>query len=117
MVKVIVLIIFLIATPCYAWDRNDTLREVAWQGLHLVDWGQTLNIAKEPTLYHEINPLMGKHPSVGKVNTYMCLSALTHLGVSALLPKEYRIYWQWISIGVTSGLIIHNYNIGLKVRF
>ena len=96
---------------------GDSLREAGWQVLHIVDWGQTLDIARNPGLYHEINPVIGRHPSVGRVNLYMGLSAAGHLAVSWALPKEYRVYWQWMTIGVTGGLVGHNFNIGLRVRF
>ena len=76
-----------------------------------------MDIARQPGRYHEINPLMGKHPSVGRVNVYMGLSAAVHLAVSWALPKDYRGYWQWVTIGVTGGLVGNNFNIGLKVRF
>ena len=116
MFKLCFILIFL-STPCYAWDKGDTVREVVWQGLHIVDWGQTLEIARHPDKFNEMNPLMGKHPSVGRVNTYMGLSAMGHLIISYVLPDKYRIYWQWITIGMSGACVINNFNIGLKVRF
>jgi len=118
MKTILILLIFLLPINCYAdWDKNNTFREIAWQGIHLIDWGQTLDIARQPDRYYEMNPILGKHPSVGQVNTYMAISAITHIGISYMLPKKYRAYWQWISIGVSGSCIINNFNAGLKVKF
>ena len=99
------------------WSRQDIALEATWQLLHLIDWGQTLDISAQPTRYREINPLIGDHPSRARVNAYMGLSTLTHLGITHLLPKSCRPYWQAVTIGITGGLVIHNFNIGLQVKF
>ena len=119
LIPLIFTLILLLSSPVYAidWSKEDTAREVVWQILHVVDWGQTLDIARQPHKYHELNPILGKHPSVGKVNTYMALSAVAHLGISLALPKEYRKWFQYLTIGATGSLVVHNFNIGLKVRF
>jgi hypothetical protein len=118
----LILIIILLCLPVGAqaadpWDKQDIALEVLWQCLHAVDWGQTLDIASRPERYREINPLIGEHPSRARVNAYMGLSTLTHIGITHLLPKSYRPYWQMITIGISGTLIIHNFNIGLQVRF
>jgi len=99
------------------WDGQDIGLEVTYQILHLIDWGQTLDIAAQPEHYREINPLMGDHPSRSRVNAYMGASALAHLGITHFLPKSWRPYWQGLTIGMTGALVIHNFNIGLQVRF
>ncbi len=113
----LILIIILPITSHAEWNKGDTAREVAWQGIHVIDWGQTLEIARHPEKYHELNPILGRHPSVGRVNVYMGLSALGHLGMSYILPKKARLYWQYISIGVSAGCVVNNYKIGLGVKF
>ncbi len=114
----LIMLLCLIAVPAYAdWTKADTLREVAWQGIHIMDWGTTLDMARQPDKYHEINPILGKHPSVGKVNLYMGLSAIGHMAVSYALPEKIRPYWQYITIGISSACVINNFNVGLKVKF
>ena len=114
----LILILSLPAIPCYAeWSKADTYREITWQGLHIIDWGQTLEIARHPNQYHEVNPIMGKHPSVGNVNLYMGLSALGHIGLSYILPKDIRPYFQYITIGISGACVAHNFNVGLGVKF
>ena len=100
-----------------SWDKADSYREVGWQVIHVVDWGQTLEIARNPNDYHELNPIMGRHPSVGNVNVYMGLSSVAHVAISVLIPKEYKETWQWITIGLSGACVISNFNIRLGVKF
>ncbi len=118
----IMIIIFILFIPFTSfasddWTKEDTMREVAWGVIHVIDWGQTLEAARQPDKYHELNPILGRHPSIGNVNVYMGLSAIGHLGISYILPKKIRPYWQWVSIGVSGACIINNFNVGLGVKF
>lgn len=116
----IILLILVSACPVEgqpSWTTTDTMLEGTWIVLHVLDWKQTLVIARNPHKFHELNPIIGKHPSIGKVNSYMLLSALVHPIISYHLPQPYRSYWQYLTISATGGLVIHNFNIGIKVRF
>lgn len=99
------------------WTRTDTAREVAWQAINIIDWGQTLDIARNPEDYREYNPILGKHPSVGNVNLYMLSSALIHPIISYILPPKIRPYWQYITIGLSGACVINNAAVGLRVKF
>ena len=104
---------------CHAsdWSKEDTAREAVWISLHTIDWGQTLEIARHPKEFYELNPVLGKHPSVGNVNLYMGAAAIIHPAVSYILPKKWRKVWQYISIGVSSTCVINNFHVGLGVKF
>lgn len=99
------------------WSDGDIAREVAWQALHLIDWGQTRSIAKNPDQYRELNPILGEHPSIGRVNTYMAASAIAHIIVSDYLSGDWRTAWQWVTIGITASAVHNNYRIGLRLDF
>lgn len=99
------------------WTKADMNYQVAYTVLHLIDWGQTRYISKHPNEHYEINPLIGKHPSIGRVNTFMISSLILHTGISYLLPSKYRRMWQISTGTVKSGLIIHNDSIGIKIDF
>lgn len=99
------------------WTKEDTYREVAWQTLNLIDWKQTLIIANNPDHYKEINPIIGEHPSRGKVNTYMAVGAVSHLAMSYVLPKEYRVIFQYFTIGTSAYCVGNNISIGLQLGF
>lgn len=120
--KYILIIALILVSACpvegqSSWTTTDTMLEGTWIILHILDWGQTLDIARNPHRFYEINPILGRHPSVGKVDTYMLLSTIIHPIISYHLPQPYRKYWQYVTISITGGLVIHNFNIGLKVRF
>lgn len=120
MKTIIILVALMIPLNALAfdpWDRQDIALEATWQVLHAIDWGQTLDIAAQPTRYHEINPILGEHPSRSTVNLYMGVGALLHLGITHVLPKRCRPYFQGITIGLSGACVLHNFNIGLQVRF
>ena len=88
--------------------------------------GATLDIAAHPEQYHEKNPIIGRHPSRGRVNLYMGASALLHPLVTYLLPEQadilgFEINPRWVWLGgtiATSGVcVINNNAIGLKMGF
>ena len=97
--------------------KSQWVGEAAWQAIHVLDWGQTLSIADNPDEYHELNPLIGRHPSRGKVNTYMLASALIHPLITYAIPTEYRWYWLGGTLTLSSACVINNKAIGLKLGF
>jgi len=97
----------------WKWTKTDTAIQATWTAMHVIDWSQTRKIAKEPYRYYELNPILGKHPSVGEVDLYMGASTLVNFAVARVLPKPYRRYFQMLSIGVTGACVTMNFNIGL----
>ena len=115
-------IIFLLFIGCAGYKptpltTNQVLGEVAWQAIHIVDWGQTLSIADNPDEYKEYNPLIGKHPSRGRVNIVMLAGAVVHPLVTYAIPSEYRAYWLGGTIAASGLCVISNNSIGLKMNF
>ncbi len=104
--------------PAYAeWSKQDQQRQLAYTALHMVDWGQTLDIADQSEDYHEANPILGEHPSRSEVNTFMATSLATHwLIARRLTPKKRRVF-QWTTIVVKGLFISNNKRIGLSVNF
>ena len=107
------------ARPALAqdWDKTDlTLGAVALTAT-VIDWGQTRTIAKNPHLYHEINPILGRHPSVGRVDAYFAGVIVGGAVVAHLLPGQYR---KWFLGGVAVleiAVTAHNKNIGIGISF
>ena len=95
--------------PFENWSQADTARELTWTALHAVDWGQTLDISDHPERFYEINPCLGEHPSRGKVNRYFALGTIAHPLISGALSPKYRVWWQYVSIGISGGVVIHNH--------
>jgi hypothetical protein len=97
-------------------SKQDMYLEGAYMALHVADWGQTRDIAMRPQ-YWEVNPIIGRQPTVKQVDEYMITSAILHAGVVKSLPKKYRTHAQMITIGIKAGFVRHNARIGLKVNF
>lgn len=99
------------------WTDDDTRREAVYIALHIMDWAQTRTIARNPDRWNEVNPILGEHPSVGRVDAYFAVMALSHMAVSDVLPTEYRDTWQYLSIGFEAGFVGHNLSLGIGVWF
>jgi len=121
----ILIIVFFIAgcasmsAPRDPWTKTDTALQVTYSALHIMDWSQTLHSARNPEKYYETNPLLGSHPSEGRVNSMLALSLIAHTTVAYILPKPYRGYWQLFWMGVEVEAVKHNRaaGIGLSIHF
>ena len=109
----------MMSSKVIAWDWSDTAMESLYLAAHVADWGQTRDIAQQcgSGTYAETNPIIGRCPSVGRVNTYFFTTALIHAGVATMLPKKYRRLFQVGTLGMEIGYISNNAKIGLKVSF
>jgi hypothetical protein len=95
--------------------------EWVYQGAAFADMLTTLDIAKHPNLVEE-NPLMGQHPSDGKVLGYFAATGVLHYLVTRELVREnvpapIVQTWEALGIGLEVGMVAHNYSIGLRARF
>jgi hypothetical protein len=96
---------------------TDIMLEGTWIGLHTIDWMQTRYIAIHPDQYEELNPVLGHHPGIGKVNAYFAAGMVLHPLVSYLLPKPYRTWWQGITIGMSGACVGKNLSIGVRMKW
>lgn len=99
------------------WTTDDTKREAVYMAFHVIDWSQTRYIAKNLDKVHELNPFLGKDPSVAQVDRHFAVGALLHTGIAYALPKEWRKKFQYITIGMEAGITARNYHIGIKMDF
>ena len=116
------LIIALLLTAAQAhaaddWSKQDVARAVGYTALHVLDWGQTLNLARHPERYEEANTLFGKHPSVGKVNTIMAAELAVYYLAAHHLPAKHRAWFQIVAIGIRSTVVGWNFSIGVKASY
>lgn len=120
--KAVILLFCLLLPACATsfgekWSSSDTARQLAANALLTTDWGQTLYVADHPGKFYETNPIIGRHPSRGRVNRYFAAANILHPLISASLKPEAREYWQYITIGLESGVVAHNINIGVGLRW
>lgn len=110
--------LLIISTSAYAaWSRPDTYREIASESLLFIDYSQTYNIANTPDRFYEHNPILGRHPSIGRVNLYFISSMILHPIISYILPSKVRPYFQYITIGIETSCIANNMRVGIGMRF
>ncbi len=84
--------------------------------LIVADWSQALRIADNPGRWAEANPLIGRHPSEGRVNTMETLY-LAWNGAALLLPKTPRRIWYVAVTLVEVVAVAHNLSIGIAIGF
>lgn len=82
--------------------------------LLLIDWAQTLRIAREPERYREAwNVVLPEHPSVMQVHVWLAFVALLAGVALWLLP------WVWLPLGlvgcvIEGACVVNNFSKGLK---
>jgi hypothetical protein len=94
------------------WSTGDTIRELAFMALIVADWSQTSWQLKHRGA--EKNPFLGERPSQGRLALYMLSTSVIHAGVSIILPRNWRDGWQYVSIGIESHTVYHNWRIGAQ---
>ena len=105
------------ATAADDWTDAQVTKAAALATLTAADWAQTRNIARHPVRWHETNPLLGEHPSVGAVDRHFALSAM--LGAAALhaLPTRYRDMALNAGLVIEATCVANNLRLGIGVKF
>jgi len=113
-------LIFLFPSLCFAgdWTTVDTVWQSAYTLALIGDCAQSRDAANYyPYKYMETNPVLGEHPSKGRIDNVCLATAIGHLGISYLLPAPWRRVWQVGTTVVEVGVVIHQHSIGLKFQF
>jgi hypothetical protein len=106
--------------PASMWEKTSDKNKL--EALYLLldgmDWAQTRTIAKNPQQYHETNPILGKHPSVGFVNNYFGAMALGHALLADKLPPDLAKLFQYGTIGFEAAEVGRNkFKFGIGMSF
>lgn len=101
-------------------------REIAWQALNLIDAGQTVTIARQPTQWHEVNyvsvRIVGEHPSEGRALALMAGYAVAHAGIAYLLDCKdpgsgpwhvASVAWGYATLTEKGLTVANNYRLGI----
>ena len=99
------------------WSTEDKAMYAAYTALRIVDMGQTLNIARNPDKFHERNPLLGSHPSEGKVAGFFIGSHIVMTVAAHYMPSEYRKWFLRTGTVIELGMVGNNAKLGVKVDF
>lgn len=118
--KLLILLLLLSSTVhADEWTTADTKREAAFFGLRTFTYLQTYTVAKSgwKNGLYEQNKLLGKYPHQDRVTAYYAVHSLVHLGVSYILPADWRQGFQYITIGEVGAAAINNHANGVRVSF
>lgn len=116
--KAALLALALLAMPAHAhdWTAPEKGWAAAWLATRAVDWAQTRHIARNPDRFRELNPLIGRHPSLGEVNRHFIVSTALMFAAAHYLP-QYRTRLLQVYVVVGAGYVVHNIGIGVRFQF
>jgi len=124
MKKIITTMLLFVSCHAFAdeWHTQDTILEATYLALHITDWAQTRYASRQTYQngnphYDEANPIIGTHPSYGKINAYFIVTGIGHVWLSSIMPERARSMFQYVTIGVELDSTIHNVQIGIHAKF
>jgi len=97
------------------WNRTATIMEASYAALSTIDCGQTIALSKQGVV--ETNLVLGDHPSKSNIIFYFAGTTLAHSIISYALPKDYRVVWQALTLGVEITATSMNYRSGIRLSF
>lgn len=80
-----------------------------------IDWVQTRWIADHPG-FLELNPILGAHPSLGRVNAYFTVAIVALIAVTFALPWPYGFYGAMVVALIEVVVIARNSYLGIGLR-
>jgi hypothetical protein len=127
MKHMITILLVSTATNAEPWYRTSLL--VAAETSLAIDMMQTLDIRHHPTYgpeyagpttppynLHEINPILGAHPSDAKIVVYFAATSLLTAGSYYALPPRWRPLVPLAVLILEIPMIAHNAKFGLTLR-
>ena len=118
-------IILLISMPAFAtdqavtndqWTKDDTMKEVAFVGLLVLEKTQRNYVANHGGMYMP-NPFLGPNRRESDVDKFLIASAILHPVISYLLPRQWRNWWQYGTLIVEGTSIAANMSFGVGFEF
>jgi hypothetical protein len=101
-----------------AWSTAHIALASAFTVALLVDAAQTRSLARQGWPgFQEANPLLGRFPSVGRVNSYTAVAGLSVLAVAAAAPPRVRSWVLGAALVVEALTVGGNVRSGIPMRF
>lgn len=115
---IILLCLFMgIQTVCMAMSDLEMAQKTVFV-LRLADWSQTREIAVQPPGgIYELNPILGKHPTLEEVNNYFIALLLTDYIIKKFGSEKINQYWFGVNVTMECVCVGNNYMIGIKGKF
>jgi hypothetical protein len=99
------------------WSTSERVLGTAALAALAIDWGQTRYIAKNPQSFHETNPILGRHPSVGRVDAYFAGAIIGTALLADALPSKWRGPFLAGVVVVELHYVNRNAALGIRVSF
>jgi hypothetical protein len=121
MKKLVALVLLLASSLALADNRTWSGEEKAWLGtaaaFTITDWATTRDLSRRYREgYYENNPILGKHPSTGRVDLYFVTAGLVGYAIADNLDQNRKPFLQmWTAVGIF--YTNRNLGIGLKMKF
>ena len=108
--KLLALVLVLFSTLTWADNRSWSDEEKAWGytalALTVADWAQTRDLTRRYSEgYYERNPVLGKYPSQGRVDTHFVISGLLTYLMIKPIPTANTIGNPYLLINPTTSII------------
>jgi hypothetical protein len=81
--------------------------------LHIIDWRQTVFIARHPYTYHELNWVLGRKPNPNQVHSYFAFTAIALSSISLESRFWYVVLGLWVA--TETWAVIHNRRLGIPL--
>jgi len=101
--------------PAAAEPPSNELR-AAGVALFVADWLQTRYIADNPQVYYEHNPLLGSHPSIGRVNVHFATVIAGYLWATSSSGFCNRTCATGVVV-LEGTNVLRNFSIGIRFYF
>jgi hypothetical protein len=117
-IKILLAFLAWVALPADSkdWTPYEKQLLAADLVLHVCDWAQTREIARDQVRYYEGNALLGESPSKSRVDNYFIGSALLTAAASHLLPRYRRLILTGVLV-IEASVVAHNQSIGVAIKF
>lgn len=105
-----------------AWTPPQQALGTAYVAAAALDWQQTQQMARVCPTRHvhlcwEVNPLLGRHPILGRVDGYFVLSTGAVLLAADLLPSSQRSTLLKVAVSMEVAVVARNYRLGWRGSF